>query len=262
MNAQSRKIHNLVLIRYNMAPPTEWHNGTSYNLDNKWLERRHELFKRYCLPSLQRQRQEFIALMYFDERTPVDYINSICSEHFIQPILTSQHATTSEAMLEEVVRGIGAWTGKMQEIDALHAGDIVSTTRLDNDDAISPDYLQLANDAHLESGCPDEEYVYFPTGQEFTVSDGNYYIRNHPNNAFGTLYERWKGHALRTVMHCQHSQLLKEHAHNSTPLEFGTPHWCMIIHENNVSNRVRGKHAEQGYFPIQDHATNQTGDSP
>lgn len=92
--------------------------------------------------------------------------------------------------------------------------------------------------------------IYFPTGQEFSVSDGNYFIRNHPNNAFGTLYEKWKGQALRTVMHCQHSQLLKEHAHNSTPLEPGAPHWCMIIHENNVSNRVRGKPVEQGYFPI------------
>lgn len=164
MNAQSRKIHNLVLIRYNMAPPAEWHNGTSYNLDNTWLERRRELFKRYCLPSLQRQRQDFMALMYFDERTPVDYIDSICSDDFLQPILTSQHATTSEAMLAEVVRGIGAWTGKMQEIDALQDGDVVSTTRLDNDDAISPEYLQLANSSYQERGCPDEEYLlsYWP----------------------------------------------------------------------------------------------------
>ncbi len=239
-----------------MPPPTEWHNGTSYNLDHKWLERRHDLFKRYCLPSLQRQRHEFTALIYFDERTPVDYIDSICSDPFIQPILTSQHATTSEEMLQEVVRGIGAWTWRMQEIGALHVGNVVSTTRLDSDDAISPEYLHLVNSSYEERGCPDEEYIYFPTGQEFSILEGHYYIRNYPKNAFGTLYERWNGQALRTVMHCQHPQLLKEHAHNSTPLEPGTPHWCIIVHENNVRNQIKGKPVEHGYFRVQDYEAN------
>lgn len=249
VTSERGSIHNLILIRYNMAPPVEW-QADGRNLDPLWLEERQTLFRRYCLPGLKLQPHGTTVLLFFDERTPPDYIAAICDQDNLVPVLTSAAANSSEAMLSKVVRGTAEWTNQQSAAGTLLPGDVVSTTRLDNDDAIAGTYLTLANAAYIDKGCPPIEYVYFPTGQEFLASDGSYYRRHYPKNAFGTLYERWNGSPLRTVLHCQHTALLAEHAGHSSALQPPLPQWCIIVHGNNVRNHVRGTPLQAGYFPV------------
>lgn len=244
------RIHNLILIRYNMAPPAEWHEGAAPNLDPGWLNGRLALFRRFCLPSLVDQAGAGpVVLVYFDSRTPPEVIAAVAGEHdFLCPLRTSPEATTSAAMLAEAVRGVSEMLLRMAADGRLRHGDVVSTTRLDSDDAISDQHLALANAAYLAAGAPDDLYTYFPLGQQFIEDQSVYRLLRYPRNAFGTLYERWHGQPLQTVMHCQHTKILD--AHSSVAVAGDQPHWCMVIHGGNVLNRPRGDAAQTGFFPV------------
>jgi len=242
-------IHNLILVRYNMAAPKQWLAGRAVNLDNSWLSGRERLYFDYCLPSLRRQVADgFKVLLFVDERTPTDLISRLRSDDFVYPIFTTEKIDSSEDMLKEIVDKTAEFLEKDRCFQSDNGTKILATTRLDSDDALSPDYINLANTAYIDQECGKEIYVYFPIGQQYIESSEEYLEFVYPGNAFGTLFEPITDRSIKTVMHVQHTKLIKNH--KSVSVGSSDPHWSMIIHDGNVLNKRRGHASGANFFKM------------
>ena len=206
-------VTHLVLTRFNVR----WIVGPH---DTEWLAHRFDLFDRYCLPSMQGQtNQGFRWLVFFDEDTP-------------EPFRSRIDAYTDWPAFTPVF--IGPPSSQVYD-DAITAhldgaGRLV-TTRLDNDDALARDVVDRIQCA-VRPG--PREFLNLPVG--YVWHRGRLYRHSHPSNAFLSLSEPAEG--FRSVWADPH-----EEASHVAPVRqlAGGPAWLQVIHEHNVSNRVRGR---------------------
>lgn len=209
---------HFLLTRFNVATP-----GREVAVRNApgWLERRFDLFERYCLPSVAANRAHaFTWLVYFDRETP---------DRFRQRIAATQQACPF------VARFIGP-LDKQQVIDdvrsRLPAGTRrVLTTRLDNDDAIARDFL--VRSARAAADQPDGTVVNFPRG--IAASGGALFAARDESNPFTTLVE--SATDLRTIWSVTHDALQR---HFRIVQVDAPPAWLQVIHGDNVTNRIKG----------------------
>lgn len=194
------------------------------------------LFKKYCWPSLKRQTENrFYALLFIDPDTDPSYVNRLVVEDRIFPVLTDGSIGGA------VTRWVRSRWGKQPRV--------VQTTRLDSDDALAPDYLsQIARAAAQTSGADLGRYFYFPRGQQYIERDGSYREYIYPANGFGTLIDRFDGTRLQTVMAKRHTEFMN--VSYAQKIDTEKAKWCMVIHEGNVLNSVRGTKVETPDFRV------------
>jgi Putative rhamnosyl transferase len=206
-------VTHLVLTRFNVR----WIVGPH---DTGWLAHRFDLFERYCLPSMQGQtNQGFRWLVFFDEDTPEPFRSRI-DGYTDWPAFTPVFiGPPSSQVYDDAIAA------------HLDGADRLVTTRLDNDDAIGRDFVARVQ-AAARPGT--REFLNLPVG--YVWHRGRLYRHEHPSNAFISLSEPAAG--FRSVWASQHDE-----AGRVAPVHqvAGGPAWLQVIHDRNVSNRVRGR---------------------
>ena len=214
----TRSITHVLLTRFNM--PT---SGREARLrgDPHWLHRRFELFETFCLPLvLGQDSRDFTWILYFDSETPSPYrerAEGLATHPNILPILRPDVVP-----LDDIIDHVKASCAR----GTTH----VITTAFDNDDALARDFvtrLQRGSDGH------DRAALNFPFGYIF--ASGKTYLRHDPSNAFISMIEPVA--EIRTVWSAWHTELGR-----TAPLVQldDRPAWLQVVHERNVSNRIRG----------------------
>jgi Putative rhamnosyl transferase len=207
------RLAHLVLTRFNVR----WIVGPH---DTDWLAHRFDLFERYCLPSMRGQTEQgFRWLVFFDESTPEPYRSRVerytdwpaFTPCFIGPPSSEVYDAAIAAHLDGAER--------------------LLTTRLDNDDALARDAVERLQ-AAIRPG--PREFLNFPDG--YVWHRGRLYAHSHPSNAFLSLSEPAAG--FRSAWADPHEEAARVAPVRQLP---GEPAWLQVIHEHNVSNRVRGR---------------------
>jgi hypothetical protein len=186
-----------------------------------WLRDRVELFERYCLPSVRGQtNQQFHWLVYLDPESPTwlkDWIARLSSEGTFTPLF---RASVSR---QELVSDLRSMSGA-------HRSELL-TTNLDNDDALADDFVE-----RLQRADPPARATAIYLCDGLIKSGNRLFRRTDRRNAFCSVREPWE-----TPVTCwaDWHNLLGE---RMAVLEVdGEPAWLQVIHDFNVSNRVRGR---------------------
>jgi len=218
MSNNKNSIDHVLLTRFNLPSPGV---ETLIRAREGWLRERVELFEAYCLPSLAEQSDpDFHWLVYFDPESPAWLRERIRVWSDTSPLRPFFRAQVSLAdRLHDMRQLIGSHR------------DRLLTTNLDNDDALAWDFIE-----RIKAGCPTagRAAIYLEWG---LIRHGNrIYLHRDPDNAFCSVIEDWNNPV--TCWIAQHNQLAKTMRQVRLG---GEPAWMQIIHERNVSNRVRGR---------------------
>lgn len=231
------KIHKYILTRFNLKLWQTDKNSHNTQTD-EWLEQRFQLFEQFTLPSVQNQTDKvFKWIVLFSSDTPIKYksriddIRSICPQFRAIGVAPEQSANFGQ-IFKEVVEN---------DFDDKAEG-IVSTTYLDNDDALSVHYMEtiqnIISDKYREI-VAQPTFINFRFGcQYFTeqkIASKTYYKRNH----FITLAEPLGNNSIKTVYGYGSHYYIGKHNGIRQIVEKKTDMWLEVIHEKNVINDVR-----------------------
>lgn len=201
--------------------------GNSVKTEN-WLSSRFKLFETYCLPSVNSQTyKNFTWLCLFDENTDEKWRAKIDSYAQICPNFKACYLS-----LEETNDLIGYLSNLIANDLGQHSDDIshVATVRLDNDDAINMQMLDIL--ATRLSKSPVPGFYSFRYGIQYFTNDKSVKGYYFPNNHFLIRLEK-KGNHFDTAMDCNHTQVkIHEIYKNKIPM------WAEIVHDSNVVNEV------------------------
>ena len=173
------KIEQFVLTRFNLNILTFRKYGDWHGCDPAYLDRRFELFERYCLPAMKRQEVPFRWLVFFSSQTPVVYrerlqaLSADCpvlEPVFVDDCTPLDGFSKSEVVMRPVLERVSG--------DA----DYFITTRIDNDDSFNVSalaWIRTAAEERLAQERLDRFFV--------LLRNGNVY---HEGRAFTQAY-RW-----------------------------------------------------------------------
>nr|ABW74900.1 putative glycosyl transferase [Sphingomonas sp. ATCC 53159] len=211
---------HVILTRFNIASP-----GREVAIRNSpgWLERRFGLFEQFCLPSIAGQTERnFHWLIYFDKDTPVEFRERIERDRQIFNFTPRYVAMFDKAMIAEDVRALAT------------AGEtLIVTTRLDNDDAVSSDFVARVQDAAKEA--PAQTVLNFPHG--IAMRGGQLYTASDHSSPFTSLVEKDVA-GIETIWAKPHHELGEKWTIRQVPSK---PLWLQVVHGENVTNRIKGK---------------------
>jgi hypothetical protein len=204
-------------VRYAENPATP-----SIGLDPGWLADRFRLFDKYCLPSVMAQtEQNFHWILFFDSATPEPFAaraRALARERAgIVPIFSP---ALPLPLVRKYVRGILPATTEW-----------LLTTRLDNDDGLHADYVATVQAAQRFDRA---EVLNCPAG--IILRGNRAYLRQHPSNAFISLSEPFS--EFQTIFSI--SRHISAHERYPVRQLVASPRWLQVVHDKNISNRVRG----------------------
>lgn len=129
---------HLILTRFNLR--WSW-----VRPDAAWMERRLDIFARYCFPAVASQtNQQFFWLVYFDAETQPEY-RELVRRRFVDALPAFQPryiASLSEIDLRAEIRQL-----------LPREPEFLITTRLDNDDCLSYDAVQRIQQQFRRQSC-------------------------------------------------------------------------------------------------------------
>ena len=212
-------VSHFVLTRFNIAS-----EGREVAIRNSpgWLERRFDLFKTYCLPSMAAQTcQNFRWLIYFDHGTPRGIRERIAQAQKIFPF---------EAVF------VGPFDMKMTAHDVAsrlspEAARII-TTRLDNDDAVSIDFIEKIQTYGMS--CASGTVLNFTHG--IALRNRLAYSACDASNPFTSLVSCAAD--VRVIWEATHRSLAE--TFDLQQVSDG-PVWLQVVHGENVANRIKGR---------------------
>jgi hypothetical protein len=212
-------LQHFILTRFNIASP-----GREAPIRNApgWLARRFDLFEACCLPSMAAQQPStFRWLIYFDEQTPDEFRTRIAAAQAVVPF---------DAIFVGPFRAGLAALDVAARLESTE-GRLI-TTRLDNDDAISSDFL--ARVKAEAARFPDGTIINFREGIAF--KDRRLYTAADESNPFTSLVEPASNAV--TIWAAPHTELAERF-----PLQqvITDPCWLQVVHGENVANRIKGK---------------------
>jgi hypothetical protein len=221
-----------IITRYNLRTS---YSGDRDPLSPAWLASRRPLFERYCAPYVHDQTdQGFTWFVGLDSDTPADEERWLKS---VAPKATIVRATSH-----------GEAIGRIRNLLGTPAESLV-TARLDSDDTLDLDYVaRLRHEARQVAAEVDRKrrgrVICFANGCEHAVGGDRWFDRHYPNNPFIALVEPPNQERYSTVM---------EHAHYDQSQHFDVltvcndrPMWCIRVHDDNVSNSIKGKPRADG----------------
>jgi len=218
---------HFILTRFNLKLWPRDKKGARIDRE-AWIVERMGLFEKYCYPSIKRQScKEFRWVLLLDDSTPekiverLDKLREECPQMELckVPVQYSQHF--AELFQKYVQRGMGE-------------ADKVLTTYLDNDDALSVDYVERVQAAAAK--CQGRTVLTFAEGCQYFTGMRIATRVSYPNNHFITLVEDAKN--ARTVYGLGSHYFLKAGFDlKITQLEGLC--WTEVIHSDNVDNDVK-----------------------
>ncbi|MDJ0320999.1 glycosyltransferase [Pseudarthrobacter sp. PS3-L1] len=193
-----------------------------------WLRDRIQLFERYCLPSVLAQtNSDFFWIIYLDPESPTwlkRRMEELSTGNAFKAIYRA------EVSNEDLVADIRNLVGSQK--------DHLMTTNLDNDDGLASTFVEQLHTVPMDGS---RTAIYLTRG--LILSGNKLFLRTDRANAFCSVRETWDGP--ETCWADWHNQLGK-----SMPAReiSGTPAWLQVVHDLNVSNRVRGTRVDPKAF--------------
>ena len=218
-----KQFEHFVLTRFNVRTN---YGKSKIGLDPDWLSHRFKLFENFCYPSVQAQsNQNFKWLVYFDSDTPEEFKNKILEyskwQNFIPIYINCQF--THELNKKNILKHL---TG---------SAEYLITTRLDNDDGVSKEFIQVIQDNFQE-----QKFELINLTYGYVWSDFKLYSFKYLNNPFMSLIEKINSQnidSFNTILCGEHTQLSSMGAIKQVKTK---PAWIQVVHGKNVSNRIRG----------------------
>lgn len=205
---------------------------------DRWLEHRFELFERFCLPSIAAQTtHDFEWLILFDKHTPQVYKERI-KRHvqkypFISPIaVEAQYGCYYPQIFQKAIRNR---LEKAQQND--EQATSVLTTRLDNDDALAPDFV-----ARVQAASQDlapRSFITFRYGVQYFTELEIALKLVYPHNHFLTYVETPdKDHRVQTAYAFgDHTNLFNyPNVFVHELKDEDNMAWMEVVHTKNVAN--------------------------
>ncbi|MBD2531938.1 hypothetical protein H6G97_21050 [Nostoc flagelliforme FACHB-838] len=216
---------HFILTRFNVR--TNF-SQTSQGLDPDWLSHRFKLFEDFCYPSVRTQSQQnFKWLVYFNSGTPDFYKSKIAEytewRNFIPICINTDCELSAQLNCTSILNELRSET------------QYLITTRLDNDDAISKNFVEVVHDNFCQQNF---EFINLSNG--YVWSEGRIYLFNYLSNPFISLIEkinRFDTEPFKTIFCGDHTQLSSLGRIRQVQVK---PSWLQVIHGKNVSNRIRG----------------------
>jgi hypothetical protein len=211
---------HVVLTRFNVRLNEDL-TIPSIGTDLNWLAERFQLFEHFCLPSVLSQiEQNFTWIIFFDSATPEPFATrarelALQRNNLIPIFSPTLPMSRIKESIQEALPVSPEW---------------LMTTRLDNDDGLHQDYVMTVQRMQRFEGS---EVLNCPIG--IILRKDRAYLRRDISNAFISLSEPYLN--FETIYSVRHRQ-----AGNSFALRQGSrsPLWLQVVHDNNISNRVRG----------------------
>ena len=218
---------HFILTRFNLRLWPKDKNGA--RIDRAaWLDGRMELFEKYCFPSVNRQScKEFRWVLMLDDTTP-------------ERILTQLGSLKDKCPQMEILKVPVQYSTHFAEffrhfVERESEGEEkVITTYLDNDDALSRDFVERIQAE--AAGCGKRTVLTFAEGFQYFTEMRIATRVAYPNNHFISLVEGRDG--LKTVYGLGSHYLLKAGSDLDVRSVDGLC-WVEVVHSDNVDNDVK-----------------------
>jgi hypothetical protein len=225
------KVQHFILTRFNLRLAELSEDLVRDKFGNKidrdqWLEHRFKLFERYCLPSMAAQKnQDFRWMLFFDEATPARF---------------REHIERLKADCPQIqaffIRGPHIHDYVMEQVEA--DTSVLITTRMDNDDALHEDALQVIRD-QVGNGdrdlCVNLRYgLELIDDKALELNDVKAEVISHKYNHFSSLIEVRKTRGFVTIFESSHGRIS-----SLAPVRqiYSTPYWLVVLHDRNITNQ-------------------------
>lgn len=210
-------VDHVLLTRFNL--PTQGVEGLIRARDG-WLHNRVKLFERYCAPSVAGQTRPVRWIIYLDPETPRwlrDRLAPYVQRGLFRPVFRA--AVSQQDLLADIAEHVP------------RTADALVTSNLDNDDGLALDFSERITS--LTTRDP-RVVIYLSRGLIRTADD--LFVRIDRRNAFCSVREPWESAVTAW------SEYHNEFPRVMPALEVGgPPGWLQVVHDANVSNRVRGR---------------------
>lgn len=206
-------MEHLLITRYNLRKK-DW-NRDRYGaevLTEEWHENREQLFLQLCLPSVVAQRsKDFRWLVFFQTDLAHLVSTEIKNSPFLIPIFVDSYEQF-ESLLVEICNQV--------------SGELI-TSRLDNDDALKPDFIGRVQKLAKAGHCID-----FPVGERVYLWPR--YKREKRVKRYNQFISLCEGAGVKAgVFHQQHPR----YKTFPTITSSSKPAWTEFIHASNKVNR-------------------------
>lgn len=249
-----KNFQHFILTRFNI--PFIRESNIDFLFDDKYLSERFSIFLKYCYPSIVNQsNQNFLWLVFFDDRTPQKYkkineglaikyprykpiyinfsdllfdknINNYYFNILNKSIYNLSYSETITKVL--LPNYITKYIGKYLSVDT----EYIITTRIDNDDAFHKDMIKNVQNVYIDK--QQEKIISFDIGLQYV--NATYILQTYlyPNNHFLSYIEKKSTH-LHTILYWDHFfiEKYKKVYHIKT-----IPLWLEIVHRTNVKNSL------------------------
>lgn len=195
---------------------------------NDWFLHRLDLFNKYCYPSIVGQtNQNFKWMIIFDEK----HTNKKLLRKYdrIIPIFINDENYNKFRMYQCFSNEI------KKRLDPKTKWLI--TTRLDCDDALCRDYVQVI----MNNFTPEDRLLNPVNGviyNIFTKEMSQLDYKNNPNPYISTIEKITDGE-LKTCFKTFHPSI-KKCFRKYTHINHSKPFWLQIVHDRNLRNKIRG----------------------
>ena len=246
-------VKHYILTRFNVAVSygeTGRKNGVNLQsscLDNSWLSKRFDIFDKYMFPKMKNQiNQDYTWLVLFHADTPEEYKKKIRKYSEVMGNFQPLYLTASESM-DNFDQYIQKLIGAARE-------EWILTSRIDNDDMVSEDYVEKLHRA-VELLNKKECFLSFLWGLNWDKRRNMTAYMQYPYNHFISMLAAKEKHT-RFVMQYTHTlvgeagipvyTIGKVEPHRAqwknvvSLLDETTrePMWCEIVHETNYMNEM------------------------
>lgn len=214
----------MLVTRYNLRDPDLPVTATDRGIDRAWLESRLELFANYCVPSVKGSCiHPFEWVVFVSSETPTAALDAV------------RTTVAGVGSIELVNPGVTCREALKRYLAKEDSGtyDYVVTARLDNDDALSRDWLsRLAFESAKAIRDGQVPLVLNPKhGIVLELETGRAVHMTHKGSPFVALVE--EARRARTVFASEHTALGR--GANVKQIG-GSPKWLQVVHGGNISN--------------------------
>lgn len=213
--------------RFNLKR-SDWKKNKSGNLvlTEDWLEHRFNLFENYCFPSVKNQtNQNFTWCIFFDIDTPQSFKARIIA-------LTANITNVIPLFIDGMPDLNVSFKNFIRENITNNDSHII-TTRIDNDDIIHKDFVDIIQSLYRPSDCA---VIDLRNGYQVSIDVAKPEVRLyiHPFNAFVSVIENVK--SFDTVYSRMHYDWEIE---KDIILYKKKPLWMELSHQENFVNHRR-----------------------
>lgn len=236
------KYDHFLITRFNI-PASNWKLDKNNNQvqDDVWLQKRIDLFERFCLPSVIAQTcKGFKWIVWFDTNSPqllktkIKEWGQLCS-NFVAAYSNDYDYWQNEGLPKYIKESI------------TDESNYVITTRLDNDDAISTMTIAEIQKVFVPN---DNTIIDIPNGYCYNLQTELFSKHTITSSPFISYIESTNKPKIETVYREGHPAWIGKAEFKSIPERL----WIQVCHDSNIANSQHGKYClfrEQKQFNIE-----------